>query len=64
MGNFYLPKANHFKDECHTSDNDGCVHSGGVACLQRAITGRMHEHLEIKQNQIELAALAVATLER
>lgn len=64
LRNFYLPKVNSLSNEFHNGDKDDCVHGGGVACLQLAITGSTQGHLEIELNQIELAALPMAALAR
>lgn len=45
------------------ADNTDCVYGSGVAGLQQPSLPACNQNAEIKQYHIELAALAVATLE-
>lgn len=60
----YLPKINSLRNDFQIADNDDCVYGSEVACLPLPSLPACTQHLEIKQKHIELAALAVATLER
>lgn len=60
----YLPKINSLRSDFQIADNDDCVYGSEVACLPLPSLPACTQHLEIKQKHIELATLAVATLER